>query len=220
MLLESFDRQLNLVRGFGIVDPESLGRKMAECLVVEVRVILTADEPKVCLPHVGLLSRDDETVSFKPLDELENDARQRKLRLSDFMLNQIGAADAWGKFTWDTVFQKYSEPYAGMDLLARLGSQLLRFRMSKDPMLKEVPLHMLLEGMCLVVHDAICCGAGVVLETIGWFLPFPEISFRADDILLDTIRGMKASAGKNRRVPDLSDFKVSKLRVGPLPKAV
>jgi hypothetical protein len=216
MLLASFGRQLSLVRGFDLLEPENLGRKMAECFIVEVRVRLaTSDNPRVELSAVGTLLRARETVSFQPDEVLKNDAAQGKLQLGEFFDKQGGPSHLWGGFTWRTVFRKSEEPYLGLNLLARLGSQFLRSLMSQDQRLERVSLDMLLEGLCLGVHDAICCGTGIELETIGTFYPYPSLSFKPDDILLDTIRSTGALARANTGT---SGLKVSELRVGPLPK--
>lgn len=212
MLLESFGEQLTIIRGFGIIDPERLGRDMALSFVVETKTgLLLSDQSHVEIPHVGTLRRNEEKVSFEAAGLLKEDAAatKRNLLLEGFLNEQqTGTADFWRR-----VFEKpsdlppdFEESLPGQDLLARLGSQLIGSHMSADPKLSDISLDTLVEGMSLLVHDAICCGAGIELETLGTF--HPDFSFTPDDILLTTIKHKRALTNPHIKT---SSLKVTRL---------
>lgn len=222
--LETFRRQLGLVRALGIIEPEKLGRKMAECFIVETRFTLVkSDEVNLELPYVGVLYRKKEKVLFKPDEELRRELRDKKARflLAAFLTEQIEYTGDPEKYAWGIVFRQSETPYSGMDLLGRLGSDLIRFQVHRatDPFLEKFlqkfSLPVLSRAICCAIHDAICSGSGIKLETIGVFKPYPEFTFEEDNILRDRIESFTASLRIN---PAFPDFKVSEEILGPPPK--
>ncbi len=198
-----------MVRAVGVVEPESLGRKMAECFIVEVRVrLISSDDAKLEFPSVGILFREKKRVLFEPARDLPSHAKERRLLLEEFLDKQIGVPDVSKQSSWRIVFQESPDPILGLDLLGRFGSDLLRFHIYKteDRLLKKLSLEKVFTGICYVVHDAICCGAGIKLETIGTVYPYPKLKFEEDKILTDRIRSVSDS---NRPNSGTSDFKVS-----------
>jgi hypothetical protein len=189
-LLASFGRQLAVARLF-FPNVDSLGRTMAHSFVVSLRNELGARKGAV-LPFVGCLTWNEvaDSVSFESDESLVQDALERGLRLSDWigehdsLLSVDTATNAgfWFERTVQEAFSEGSRPYPGQEFLARLGSLFIRARIDRDPNLAETLtwldnedqlrtgfLGPLTHGLCLGIHDAICCGAGIDIETVGEF---------------------------------------------------
>lgn len=206
MPLKTFEEELELAREMGMLDPETLGRDMAQSFIVETRVALE-DDRYVKLPGVGKLSWNEkgETIEFEAEDSreysLKEDARYRKLRLRDFLDKKFPLICSRINLQWDKEFQALEAPYSGLDLLGRLGSKLLSHVIREDRTLEKAPYGKVLEGMCCyVVHDAICIGTGIDLETIGTFYLDElerEPKFEPDNVLVEFMKARSSYDSRN-----------------------
>jgi hypothetical protein len=78
-----------------------------------------------------------------------------------------------------------SEPFSGLPLLSDLGQLFFSAPELRDS--KEA--NAAWEFACLVVHDAIACGAGIELRSVGHFRS--DSTFDLDQMLIDTIRALR-----------------------------
>ena len=181
MLLDSFKRQLD-VRRF-LPQRGSAGRfgsEAAESFVVDIRVSLTASKrAEVDLPNVGALNRKGDDLRFSPAAGLTLDASHNKLRLSEL----------WG-LNWP--FQKRPVPEPGFDLLSSVALQFFTRALKEDLKLERDYRKELVSIFCLSIHDAICAGAGVELETVGTFRP--DCGFEIDQVLNESLKHLPSSA--------------------------
>lgn len=208
MLLGNFQSELDLQRELGRIDPDRSGREMAQSLVIEVRVVLASHDPSsVNLPNVGELIRSGKNVRFDPSEVLKADLLKQELKLERFLKEKLGIPLLRDVEEFKDLrrFQNLPDPYLGLPMLEECGAELLRHFARTDPRLEKVPWGAVLEALCFVIHDAICCGAGIELETVG---TFQGLTFDPDDILKSTIEHMRTSNTSNS-----SDVKVSLLMI-------
>ena len=188
MLLADFCTALEHQRELGEfanIDPDMSGREMAQALVVEIRVVLASQDPsQVELPEVGNLVRSGADIRFNPSELLKKDLKKQELKLKKFLQEKIGfsSLNELNDLQW---LQKLPEPYVGLPILEQCGAMLLKHFARSDPRLEKVPWELVLQALCLVVHDSICCGTGIELETIG---TFRDETYEADDLLKESIR--------------------------------
>lgn len=95
--------------------------------------------------------------------------------------------------------------------LSNLGADILIRSRQKDRMLKKISFEKCEEAFCLYIHDAVATGCGVEIETIG---KLSEYTFAMDASFKQFLDAIYPA--DNVKYPD--DFKVSALKIGPLPK--
>jgi hypothetical protein len=195
MLLESFARQLEILRAVNRIDAATCGAEAAESFVVETRVrLVSAANPVVELPSVGTLVRDGDAVFFQPSETLKQDSNKHKLLLPK-------------RYRAAFPFRKREQPEAGLALLKSIGTSFLASKLAEDTRLEKLSLDSLSEIFCLGIHDAICCGSGIELETVGTFAA--DLTFEIDEVLSASIKHSKPmSAGGDGR----SGFTISLIR--------
>jgi hypothetical protein len=205
-LFATFMEQLAIYRGFRIFNSEALGRDAAESMVVDITTTLCASPTsKVELPHVGTLLREKKEISFKPGGEW---GENRTSALEKFFLDRVKQSNLWDNLTWAKVFQK-KELFSGLDLIGRAASYYLQFQNLESPEKDRDLQDSLVEVACWAVHDAICCGAGIELETVGIF--YQDLTFKPDELLIASIHSARPnSSGHIEPVKWLS--------VGPRPE--
>lgn len=207
MLLESFKKNLKIIRGFaahrmGIIDPVSLGDKMCQSFIAEIKAALLGDParqgvfPDFCeteLSHVGKIIRKRDAVFFEPCDELLSDSVSSVLRLAPFLEEWIGTANSHflGTINWRTIFQRDMNMLSGermwfpcQPFLSNLGVDILVRSRRKDRMLKKISFEKCAEAFCLYIHDAVATGCGIEIETIG---KLSEYTFAMDTIFKQTL---------------------------------
>lgn len=193
-LLTCFSDELTLARAFRPIEPSSIAKIVAESFVVQIRATLAA-ESFVDIISVGklyyeVLNNHELRVGLQPDKTLNEHYVQKRLLLQSY-LSEIFPNVAI-KGPW--VFDEASEyPYSGLRLLQTVGAFFLRQQWEQDRKLQNLSLEKLETALCLSIHDSVCSGSGIELETIGLF---KACSFTASDILLATI---KASLMPRRR---------------------
>ncbi len=195
MLLESFAKQLDILRALNCIDASTCGAEAAESFVVEVRVSLASVASSVVeLPAVGSLVRDGDSVAFRPTETLKQNVGSHELLLP-------------GIYRSAFPFRKREQPEPGLLLLRSIGTSFFYSKLAEDPKLQRVPLNSVLEIFCFGIHDTICSGSGVELESIGTFTP--DLKFEIDDVLSASIKHSRRDPPGNG---DGSDSTISLIR--------
>lgn len=206
-LLDTFIEKLDILRALDIFDFEALGADVANSFVVDVTTRL-CESPKAYLHSVGTLHVDAQGVNFG--SELDEHLRHQTLLLQEFCKKHTGSDKVSTGITWNDFFSDNREPFPGLDLIARVSTSLLRNLDIRNPDNNSKVRQCLETGVCLAIHDAVCCHAGIELETIGTFVVLDsQVAFQPDGLLISSIR---AARGKRTE-----SAKPNWLRVGPRP---
>ena len=169
---------------------------------------------RVELKSVGLLEWNGETVSLQPEEQLREHLNKRYATLlvecvnswhelsgdaPFFDASELTSSSVWNDLTLAEALKPTGSatPYPGHEFIAAVFSLLTRARMLKDPDLRltlkhvtknqaeiSVALSRTTDLLCFLLHDVICSGRGIRLETIGTFLSLPRIEFVADNELI------------------------------------
>lgn len=195
MLLKSFKDTLVLVQDMvkyrlGIINPAVLANTLRLSFIVELRADLCHGK-SVPLFHVGTLIPSATDVVFSPENSLREDAQHHTVRLGEFLKENFGSMRSHflGAFNWHTLFVNNGAEVMmpGQEFLESLAVDMLLMQRKHDRNLKKLSFAVLEDACGLLLHDAICCGAGAELETIGEFKP--DCSFTPDEeILLKSLR--------------------------------
>ncbi len=190
------------------LDTRNLGLATAQAFVVDLRnALVHSKDSAVQLEWIGTLMPEKETVRFEPSSRLEaeSDPKSPKLRLLDFLTEggqfsskeafskeELEGGSLWGGETLKSIFAQRSKPFPGQGLIAGLCTLLVHSRLAQDadfqstldflrPKSKELEqsLEFGLQAICLLIHDSVCCGTGISIETIGTFYPRPPLTFDA-----------------------------------------
>lgn len=215
MLLKSFKDDLVLVQDMvkyrlGIINPATLANAIRLSFIVELRADLCHGK-SVPLFHVGTFIPSATDVVFSPENSLREDAQHHTIRLGEFLKENFGSMQSHflGAHNWHTLFIGHSDGamMPGQEFLESLAVDMLLMQRKHDRNLKKLSFAAFEEACCLLLHDAICCGAGAELETIGEFKP--DCSFTPDEEIL--LKSLRAS----RHNTVTSDVKLSEFsRVG------
>jgi hypothetical protein len=199
-LLETFAEELPAFRHLPL-DRQSLGREAAESFVVGLRTAMAREPGPVRLNSLGELAWENEKVTFSP----DRDFDMRKVRLPDFFAS-IGVDKATADAFLERLFPKRSdsigggtgdrisvdeEPYPGLFLLSQCASLFFVFS-NLDGLESKEKLSKLETCICAAIHDAICRGNGIAIETIGTF--GPGLKFEPDPVLYDSVSASRKAA--------------------------
>jgi hypothetical protein len=224
MALSAFGRQLELAHSYLRMDPEHdfelpvLTRGAAQAFLGDIEDALASSAAKIILPSVGTLAWEGE-ISFEPSKNLADPSPKLTEFLARYpdldkerLLNLPVTQDS-NLVTF--FYQIHTGPFSGLELLERIVRIVLiaRFpkvtalreaisRTAEDPIYRSEELAKLFDLMSLTVHDAICCKAGIMLETVGLFTGFPDLKFTADLGLQRFLESCHRSPG---REPDPAD---------------
>ena len=186
-LLNGFIRELALAREFRTIEPSSIATVLAESFVVQIRTTLAiTSEHEVVIPTVGRLFVRDWTPNFEPDRDLEKHLSDKILLLQSYLSEIRPNPHQEVPFP-----QRRDFPYSGLHLLATVGVFFLRPEWEQDKNLRGLSVERLEYALCLTIHDAICCGSGIELPSVGLF---QDLSFMPDDVLKRTIKARSFAA--------------------------
>ena len=195
-LLDCFIKELILAREFRTIEPNSIATVLAESFLVQIRTALAiTSEHEVVIPTVGRLFVRELTPDFEPDRNLKKHLSDRVFLLQPYL------AEIWTK-NRDQEVPSFTQgkdfPYSGLHLLETVGAFFLRHEWEQDKTLRQLSVEKLEYALCLTIHDAICCGSGIELQSVGLF---KDLSFIPDDVLKQTIEVRSFSADTlNRKV--------------------
>jgi hypothetical protein len=199
---EIFEEELDLPSIF--LDPGGVGNSLAESFVISIKTNLSMAEPaEQKLSHVGTLCWNGETVIWLVNEEAKVGRRLlseflRKNAPDDYLIDRVKAF-----FEED---RPGSDPFPGVPLLSGLGQLFSSASGLRDSKKTTVAW----EFACLVVHDAIACGAGIELQSVGHFRS--DFKFDPDPVLIDTITALR-KVRTNRQTGE-KVFRARRLNVG------
>jgi len=166
-LLQCFEQQLEIVRGFKrnnlhTTNPAELAVTMDTSFIVELRAALLerGEEVLVELPHLGKFLRTT-TLEWHPSDELITDVSGGVIKLPAFLQNDPTLPAQY-------VTNRKSEALClGREHRINFFQLLLTSITEKDSYWENVNFRLLNESIFLLMHDTICYGMSMEIETIG-----------------------------------------------------
>lgn len=197
---EIFGEELGLMRA-GLTAGD-IGNRFAASFVASVRRGL-ATEGKQQLAHVGTLLWNGETVS---LDRVAPEMRDRAPLLAAYLKDHGMPQPVVGRTEF--LFDKsviHAEPMEGLFLLSLFGRDLLSRLQGED----SAKIRVCWEAACLVIHEAVACGADVGLGTLGLFTK--DLTFEPYRMLIDTLNATHNT--RTNRQTGASVFRARRLTI-------
>jgi hypothetical protein len=207
------------------IDARNLGLAVTQAFVVDLRSRLSSPSVStVELESVGVLTRHGTQLEFRASERLKSDSDENNpnpllldfmLKRSDFLSGSVlKEYPVWGAETLETLFGKRRDKLLpGQAMISGFWTLIVNARLAMDPGLSKTlevlkpaskelrnELQFAFDATCLLLHDSICCGSGVDLETIGAFRPQPYLDFRiAQELQLLLINqfGARKNSGRS-----------------------
>lgn len=215
-MLETFAQHLALVHSafgkFGscapgweeAMRPEKLAGMLVFSFLQDIREALEYMYSPIFLRAVGDLQREKDAIRFSPDVLLPHEAKTKQCLLGGAFWKVLARVDTLKEALIKPVDFScvvYHEPFNSRCLNAvakRMIEAIQRSCFDPDPFLRKIFLETLWNGLCVAVHDAICCGAGIYLEGIGTFTH--SLDFEPDHDLLARLR-----SSLKKRIPGNGD---------------
>jgi hypothetical protein len=202
-MLEMFERHLAFVQnawgkwgsctpGWAeAMKPEKLAKILVFSFLEDIREALLSSVytyPPVELCNVGILQRvGGGMIEFSAHPLLHREAGKRQLLLDGLFWKVLSDGDGLVPSPIAPVsFPKHTSTPLRTVCLQEVAERMLEVLQSLDRLFSHISLEALRNGLCICIHDAICCGAGIYIKGIGTFF-YPGY-FGVDPVLRERIR--------------------------------